>query len=74
MKYIILKSGKMIDAMDVIKSNGYTDITPDEMLGTMKIFKKNNKYYKFVGWNEIKNRVWEDVKIVEISIENSKLK
>lgn len=70
---IILKDNGEIDALEIIKSYGFSDTTPQICLCTKKIFEKEGRKYRFVGWhhpvqNPLKNpgRTWEDVELEEI--------
>ena len=63
---IILKSGKLVDAHEIILNNGFVDITPEENLETSKIFEKDGKQYKFNGWHKLVNRHWKDIEMTEV--------
>lgn len=70
---IVLKDEGMIDAVGVIKSYGFEDTTPEISTCTKKVFLKDGKKYRFVGWHH-KNidfinypgRSWRDVELEEI--------
>lgn len=72
-KTIVLKDEGNIDALEVIKSYGFVDTTPSLNPLTKRIFEKNGKKYRFVGWHH-KNtdfvnypgRSWRDVELEEI--------
>ena len=69
---IILKSHNKIDALEIIKDNGFVDTTPEIGLCTSKIFVKENKKYKFVGWHKLVKTTesscphWQDIEIKEV--------
>ena len=68
---IVLKSNDMIDALEVILDYGFADITPEISLCTRKVFEKNGKRYRFIGWHHpytgiSRGRTWEDVELEEI--------
>lgn len=66
---IVLSSGTNVDAVTVIKENGFIDITPEIGLTTQKVFSRDGKLYRFVGWDHLnENRCWQDVDMVEFSI------
>ena len=67
MRSIVLKSGKEIDAGTVIADNGFIDVTPEISLFTHKRFVKDEKTYRFVGWDHIDNhRNWQDIRMEEL--------
>ena len=64
---IILNSGKELSADSILRKHGFVDATPEISLFTHKIFEKNNKKYRFIGWDHLdSNRNWQDIKIKEI--------
>ena len=69
---IILKSQNKIDALEIIKDNGFIDTTPEIGLCTSKIFAKENRKYKFVGWHKLVKKSgctcpeWQDIEIEEV--------
>ena len=62
---IVLKDNGDIDALTVIKNNGFIDTTPDISLCTAKVFEKGGEKYRFVGWHRLNpaKRTWEDVEM-----------
>lgn len=62
---IVLKDKGNIDALEIIKENGFIDTTPDISLCTAKVFEKDGERYKFVGWHHLnpEKRMWEDVEM-----------
>lgn len=67
MNMIILNSGKELSADSILRKHGFVDATPEISLFTHKIFEKNNKKYRFIGWDHLdSNRNWQDIKIKEI--------
>ena len=67
MNMIILNSGKELSANSILRKHGFVDATPEISLFTHKIFEKNNKKYRFIGWDHLdSNRNWQDIKIKEI--------
>lgn len=66
---IVLESGKRHDAVEIIKENGFIDITPDVSLVTHKFFEKNGKLYMFNGWNRLdENKRWKEVNLIEVMV------
>ena len=66
---IILSSGRTVDAMTVIKANGFFDTTPEISLMTQKVFCRDGKFYRFRGWNHLdENHCWQDIDMIEHSI------
>ena len=68
---IVLKDEGRFDAREVILSYGFQDTTPEISLCTRKVFEKNGKRYRFIGWHHpytgiSRGRTWEDVELEEI--------
>lgn len=62
---MILKDNGMIDALKIIKNEGFVDTTPDISLCTSKIFEREGKKFKFNGWYRMHNRSWSDIEMIE---------
>lgn len=69
MESIVLNSGKEINAGTVIRNSGFVDITPEISLFTHKRFLKDGKYYRFVGWDHLDKKNWQDIRMEEIDDE-----
>ena len=64
----VLMSNGNVDALDVIKSSGFKDTTPEISTCTKKIFEKDGKRYRCLGWHHLnQQKHWEDVELQEIS-------
>ena len=71
MERIVLKDEGEIDAREVILRYGFKDTTPFLNPLTKRIFEKDGKKYRFVGWHHpytgfSRGRTWEDVELEEI--------
>lgn len=65
---IILKSNDKIDALEVIKENGFTDLTPEISNASHKFFEKGGELFRFLGWHEQDKKYhWHDIEIIKIS-------
>ena len=65
---IILKSNDKVMASDVVEENGFKDTTPEISTYTHKIFERDGKKYRFVGWHTFNHKrgLWDDIEMEEI--------
>ena len=65
---MIILVSNLRDAGEIIKNNGFVDLTPEINLFTKKVFEKDGERYRFLGWHKKVGRIglWKDVEMEKI--------
>lgn len=61
----LVSSQKTNDAVEIIKENGFIDLTPYISNATHKIFKRNELLFRFTGWKTTNSQNKEKIVCVE---------